>query len=250
LSIIDNNTMSGVQLPMPIFQLDEQIVFPSPELAEPNGLLAVGGDLSVERLVVAYRLGIFPWYSENDPILWWFTSPRFVLYPQELIIPKRLRRQMKNESFTVTFDHAFSKVIRACAYLRRSNDEQTWITDEMINSYTKLHKLGYAHSVECWQDNELAGGLYGVVLDRVFFGESMFTKISDSSKICFVHLVQRLKKHNFRLMDCQITTRHLLQFGAKEISGKMFRMELKNSITNLSADGAWKNDISVSHNNS
>lgn len=232
---------------MPIFQLDEQIVFPPPELAEPNGLLAVGGDLTPERLIAAYRRGIFPWFSENDPILWWFTSPRLILYPDELRIPKRLNREIKKGSFSVTFDCAFPRVIQACADVRRQNDEQTWITDEMISSYIKLHKRGYAHSVECWQNDKLAGGLYGVALDRIFFGESMFTKITNSSKICFVNLVQRLQLHNFRLIDCQMTTGHLLQFGAREISGRTFQQELQNSINNLSADGAWCNDISLNN---
>ncbi len=232
---------------MPIFQLDEQIVFPPPELAEPNGLLAVGGDLTPERLIAAYRRGIFPWFSENDPILWWFTSPRLILYPDELRIPKRLNREIKKGSFSITFDCAFSQVIQACADVHRLNDEQTWITDEMINSYIKLHKRGYAHSVECWQNDKLAGGLYGVALDRIFFGESMFTKITNSSKICFVTLIQRLQRHNFRLIDCQMTTGHLLQFGAREISGHTFQQELENSINNLSTDGAWYNDISLNN---
>ena len=230
---------------MPIFQLNKQIVFPRPELAEPNGLLAVGGDLSPERLIAAYRLGIFPWFSENDPILWWFTSPRLVLYPDELNVPKRLMREIKKGLFTITFDRAFSQVIQACADVRLKKNEQTWITDEMISGYIKLHELGYAHSVECWTKDELAGGLYGVALDRVFFGESMFTKISNCSKICFVNLVHYLRKKNFRLIDCQMTTRHLLQFGTREISGYTFQQELQNSINNLSADGAWCNDVSI-----
>lgn len=228
---------------MPIFQLNEQIVFPPPELAEANGLLAVGGDLSPERLIAAYRLGIFPWFSDNDPILWWFTSPRLVLYPDELKIPKRLNREIKKQSYTITYDRAFPEVIEACADVRRQKDEETWITDDMIRSYSKLHELGYAHSVECWKKNQLVGGLYGIALDRIFFGESMFTKASNSSKICFVNLARRLQKHNFRLIDCQMTTKHLLQFGTREIPGVVFQKELQNFIKNLSTDGVWSNDI-------
>ncbi len=230
---------------MPIYQLDEQIVFPPPELADPNGLLAVGGDLSVERLVAAYRLGIFPWYSKDDPILWWFTSPRLVLYPDELHIPKRLQRDMRSREWIITFDNAFTEVIEACAHVPRREEHETWITDEMIDGYVKLHKRGYGHSVECWSEGTLVGGLYGVALDRVFFGESMFTKQSNSSKICFIHLVTRLQKNGFRLLDCQMTTDHLLQFGTREISGSVFRKELQNNITHLSPDGAWCNDITI-----
>lgn len=232
---------------MPIFQLNENIVFPPPDLAETNGLIAIGGDLSPERLIAAYRLGIFPWFSNDGPILWWFTSPRLVLYPDELKVPRRLRREIKKDLFTITFDNSFPQVIKACADIHQQTDEKTWITDEMIKSYIKLHERGYAHSVECWQGDQLAGGLYGVALGGIFFGESMFTKITNSSKICFVKLVERLKNNNFRLIDCQMTTQHLLQFGTREISGSTFQKELKISITNLSTEGAWHDDISINN---
>ncbi len=230
---------------MPVFQLDERIIFPPQELAESNGLLAIGGDLRPERLIAAYRLGIFPWFSEGEPILWWFTTPRLVLYPDELHIPKRLRRELKKKAWSVTYDTAFAQVINMCCTVRTRQRMDTWITESMIKGYTQLHELGYIHSVECWYEGELVGGLYGVALDRIFFGESMFTTKSNSSKICLIHLVKRLQKYQYRLIDCQMTTDHLLQFGTREVSGSVFRQELQNNIMNLSPDGVWCNDISL-----
>jgi len=205
---------------MPVFRLTEDIVFPRPTLAEENGLLAVGGDLTPTRLLEAYRLGIFPWYSDGDPILWWFTSPRFVIYPEQFRIPKRLVRYMKKPLYKVTFDTAFDQVITSCASINRTHEEGTWITDEMKAAYSRLHSLGFAHSVECWHGTILAGGLYGVALDRVFFGESMFTTMANGSKIALATLVQYLKMNGFRLIDCQMRTDHLLQYGACEITGR------------------------------
>lgn len=227
---------------MPVFQLTDDIIFPQPVLAEENGLLAVGGDLSPGRLISAYRLGIFPWYSEGDPILWWFTSPRFVIYPDSFKIPKRLARYLKKPLYIVTMDRAFDQVIESCAKVRTLQGEETWITEEMKTAYTTLHDLGYAHSVECWQDGVLAGGLYGVALDRVFFGESMFTILPNGSKIALATLVGHLRERHFKLIDCQMTTDHLLQYGACEISGNEFRRHLKNYISTLSPDGTWNND--------
>ncbi len=227
---------------MPVFQLTEDITFPPPTLAEENGLLAVGGDLTPGRLINGYRQGIFPWYSEGDPILWWFTSPRFVIHPDEFRIPKRLARYLRKPTFTVTMDKAFEQVIDYCATIRTHKGEETWITDEMKNAYCQLHNLGYAHSVECWQNDMLAGGLYGVALDRVFFGESMFTRVSNSSKMALACLVGHLKKKNFGLIDCQMTTDHLMRYGAREISGRDFLRHLKNLISTTSPDGVWKND--------
>jgi leucyl/phenylalanyl-tRNA---protein transferase len=231
-----------VDLHMPVFQLTEKIVFPRPELAEKNGLLAIGGDLSPERLIVAYKSGIFPWYSQNDPILWWCTSPRLVLFPEEFRVSRRLNRDIKKPLYRITMDKAFEKVIASCARVRIDRHEQTWISPAMQNAYCHLHRLGYAHSVECWHGDELAGGLYGVALDRVFFGESMFSMLKNGSKLALAALVGFLKKRNVQLIDCQMTTTHLLGFGAREISGLEFQNSLKTLIKTLSPDGAWYDD--------
>jgi leucyl/phenylalanyl-tRNA---protein transferase len=225
---------------MPVFQLGTEISFPPPEFAEKEGLLAVGGDLSEERLLLAYSLGIFPWYSENCPILWWSPDPRLVLLPQDLVISRSLSQTMKKGKFTVTMDKAFESVIRRCADVERKQDEGTWITAEMIHAYTKLHYSGFAHSVESWYDGELSGGLYGVSLGNVFFGESMFTSISAASKVAFVKLVQQLREWGFTLIDCQVTTRHLMNFGAQEISRKRFLDMLKQSIQKPTRRGKWQ----------
>ncbi|HAM50017.1 MAG TPA: leucyl/phenylalanyl-tRNA--protein transferase [Nitrospiraceae bacterium] len=224
---------------MPIFQLSIEISFPPPEFAEKDGLLAVGGDLSEERLLLAYSMGIFPWYSENCPILWWSPDPRLVLLPGELVISRSLRQTMKKGKFTVTIDKAFEDVVRRCANVKRKEDEGTWITEDMIHAYTRLHDLGFAHSVESWCDGELSGGLYGVSLGNAFFGESMFASISDASKIAFVRLVQQLRGWGFTLIDCQVTTRHLMSFGAQEISRKKFLDMLKQSIQKTTRRGRW-----------
>ncbi len=226
---------------MPIFQLlDNTHLFPNPEFAEENGLLAVGGDLSPERLIRAYELGIFPWFSEGDPILWWFTSPRLVLFPEKIHIPKRLARFIRKSHFSVRYDTVFEEVIDACASIRQKRGEETWITDEMKNAYTRLHELGYAHSVEYWENNTLTGGLYGVSLGRVFFGESMFSSTSNASKVALVALAKLLQQKDYRIIDCQMTTSHLLQFGACEVSGKRFSKYLQEFITNSSSEGHWR----------
>ncbi len=233
---------------MPVFQLTEKIVFPRPELAEENGLLAIGGDLRPERLIAAYRSGIFPWYSRHDPILWWFISPRLVLFPDEFRISKRLGRDIRKAPYRITTDRAFERVIASCARVRTDRDEPTWISTEMQTAYCILHKIGYAHSVECWQGEELAGGLYGVVLGHVFFGESMFTILKNGSKIALQALVDILKKRNIQLIDCQMTTSHLLKFGAREISGQQFRTYLTTLIKTLSPDGAWHDESTTPGN--
>ena len=227
---------------MPVFQLTEKIIFPHPDLAEETGLLAVGGDLSVPRLIAAYRLGIFPWYSDNDPILWWFTSPRLVLFPAELRVTKRLNRYYKNSVLRMTINQAFDKVIMSCAATRRARDEGTWITQDMLQAYKKLHRKRYAHSVECWHGDSLVGGLYGIALGRVFFGESMFTSVTDGSKIALVGLVELLKNKGVELIDCQMTTQHLLRFGAREIEGKEFQKKLAQLIQSTTPDGKWTNE--------
>ncbi len=226
---------------MPIFQLTKQIQFPHPDYAEDNGLLAVGGDLSPERLIMAYSQGIFPWFSEGDPILWWFIKPRLVIFPEEFRIPKRLKRYSKTTSTIITYDKAFSQVIRECAEIRTETGTETWISPGMQEAYTTLYQLGFAHSVECWQDNLLVGGLYGIALDRVFFGESMFSRIKCGSQFALIALVQYLKEKNFQLIDCQMTTNHLLRFGAREISGGEFQAHLKKNIKNFIPYDNWNN---------
>ena len=225
---------------MPVFQLTEKIIFPDPKLAEENGLLAVGGDLSTERLLLAYSNGIFPWYSAGEPILWWSPSPRLVIFPDEFKVPKRLARFIKQQKYEVTMDQAFQQVIMACANATDRQEKGTWIDRDMVESYTRLHELGYAHSVECWLDDELAGGLYGIALGRIFFGESMFSIQPNSSKVALVSLVDKFKELDFDLIDCQLKTEHLMQFGAREIPGNEFQDYLANGVS-LATKGKWQN---------
>ncbi len=224
---------------MPVFQLTDKIVFPPPELAEPNGLLAVGGDLSSIRLIAAYAQGIFPWYTEGEPLVWWFTHPRMVLFPEEIRISRRLARYHRNTQTVCTINRAFAEVINCCAETGKDHREETWITKDMITAYNELNRLGYAHSVECWEMDKLVGGLYGIAIGNVFFGESMFSKISNSSKFALMHLVDFLNNHHYRLIDCQMSTNHLASFGAKEISGRHFQMLLKEHITTLKPRKIW-----------
>jgi len=215
---------------MPIFELPKEHVFPPPELARGDGLLAVGGDLSTRRLILAYRQGIFPWYNPGEPILWWSPDPRLILEPSNLHVSRRLGRIIRQERLQVTLDRAFKEVIRACSETRMKKGEGTWLTPEMIEAYTELHCLGKAHSIETWQGDRLVGGLYGIAIGRVFFGESMFTKASDASKVAFVNLVRQLSEWDFAMIDCQVTTWHLLRFGAKEIPRSSFLERLKKLI--------------------
>ncbi|MEF3168614.1 MAG: leucyl/phenylalanyl-tRNA--protein transferase [Deltaproteobacteria bacterium] len=216
---------------MPMFILDPNDPFPPPELAGPDGLLAVGGDLSPERIIRAYKKGIFPWYNPGEPVLWWSPDPRCVLEPECLHVSRRLMRTIRQARFTVTFDTAFDEVITSCAAIRLSNGTGTWLTPEMILAYKRLHAMGLAHSVEAWDKDVLAGGLYGIALGQVFFGESMFTRIKDASKVAFVTLVQDLSAHGFRLIDCQVRSDHLLSFGAKEISREDFHARLNDLLS-------------------
>jgi leucyl/phenylalanyl-tRNA--protein transferase len=225
---------------MPVFQLSKDIIFPNPLLAESDGLLAIGGDLSPLRLLTAYRAGIFPWYTEGEPILWWSPTPRLVLFPNEFHLPKRLGRTIKNTSFTLTTDQAFSAVINSCAKIREKAGEGTWITTEMINAYCKLHQMGFCHSVECWQDNTLVGGLYGIALDRVFFGESMFSIVTDASKVALATLVRIAETLPLQMIDCQMTTSHLQQFGCREISGVLFQDLLQQYIQTTKNRKKWR----------
>ncbi|HCC54563.1 MAG TPA: leucyl/phenylalanyl-tRNA--protein transferase [Desulfobulbaceae bacterium] len=226
---------------MPVFQLTDNLCFPPPALAREDGLLAVGGDLSVPRLLQAYQQGIFPWYSPNDPILWWSPNPRLVLIPQEFHLARRLTRTIRQQTFHITFDTNFAQVIIACAQTRRKEGQGTWIDEAMIMAYCQLHSQGYAHSVECWQDAELVGGLYGVSLGGIFFGESMFSLVPNSSKIALTTLVDRLKTWDFELIDCQIGTGHLQRLGAKEISGAEFSTRLTQALNKPTHRGQWRN---------
>ena len=209
--------------------LDQSSIdFPPTERAldDPNGLLAVGGDLSPERLIQAYRKGIFPWYNEGQPILWWSPSPRMVLYPDQMHTGRTLRKLAKKKLFTVTVDQAFREVIDRCATVSRNGELGTWITEEMADAYAHMHEIGIAHSVEAWHGNKLVGGLYGIGLGKVFFGESMFSEVSGASKIAFATLVLQLKKWDFKLIDCQVHTEYLESFGATEIDRKEFESQL------------------------
>ncbi len=208
---------------MPVFLLSKELYFPDPELSEPNGLLAVGGDLRVERLILAYKNGIFPWYGVGEPILWWCPDPRLVLFPEELHVSRRLRRTIKQNKFRVSWDEAFVDVITLCKNTRT----ETWITDEMRNAYIDLYKAGYALSIEAWEGNTLVGGLYGVKIGKVFFGESMFAQKKDASKVAFVQGIDHLTKMGIRLIDCQVETEHLKSFGARLIPRQIFLTLLK-----------------------
>ena len=199
---------------------NDKISFPPLEHATEHGLLAAGGDLSVTRLLTAYRLGIFPWFNQQDPILWWSPDPRMVLAPNQLKISKSLNKKLRRGDFQVTFDTAFHDVMLACAaprFKQSSKTHDTWIHDEMISAYIDLHEKGYAHSVECWQDAKLIGGLYGVAIGKMFFGESMFSFVTDSSKVALVSLAQQLQRWHFPLIDCQVHSDHLASLGAKTL---------------------------------
>ncbi len=206
---------------MPLFALDKELIFPPVHLAEADGLLAVGGDLSAKRLLLAYRSGIFPWY-EGEHILWWCPDPRFVLFPEELKISKSMRQLLKKDAFDFTINRAFSQVIGNCKTIARREQASTWITNEVKEAFIHLHQLGFAHSAEVWHDGELAGGLYGVRLGNIFFGESMFSKESNASKYAFIKYVEFLKTENVVMVDCQVYTEHLESLGARMIPREEF----------------------------
>lgn len=224
---------------MPIYRLIDKLIFPPSALAEPDGLLAVGGDLSPNRLLEAYRQGIFPWYSPGDPILWWSPQPRLVLEPASIHVSKSLRKEIARNKFQIKLDTAFSQVLRECAMIPRRESEGTWITPEMQEAYIRLHKLGFAHSVECWQDEDLVGGLYGLSLGKCFFGESMFAKKSNASKIALVALANILEEWGFQLIDCQVTTQHLIRLGACEIDRADFLLRLRAALCFPDRVGPW-----------
>lgn len=218
----------------------EVLVFPDPREAMDGGLLAFGGDLSPSRLLLAYRSGIFPWYSQGDPILWWSPDPRLVLFPEKLKISKSLRKILKSGRFEIRMDTAFGEVIYACGMMPREGQDGTWILPEMIEAYEELHHLGYAHSVETYMEGELVGGLYGVSLGGVFFGESMFSREPDASKSALAALVTFCLEQGIGLIDCQVTTDHLMRMGAEEIERNRFLDLLKLSLEKETLMGAWR----------
>ena len=211
---------------MPIFALDEDLQFPDPNLAEADGLLAIGGDLSAPRLIQAYKSGIFPWFEDDVP-LWWSPDPRFVLFPAEIKISTSMKTLLKRKAFTFTINKSFSEVIRNCKSVRRDGQAGTWITEEMQEAYNELNRLGYAISAEAWNDGELVGGLYGVRMGKIFFGESMFSHQSNASKYAFISLVQQLKSEGVELIDCQVYTAHLESLGARMIPRKEFLKKIQ-----------------------
>ena len=202
--------------------LNDNIIFPSVEMATEEGIVAIGGDLSVERLLLAYRSGIFPWYSEGEPIVWWSPDPRFVLFPEKLRVTKSMQSVLNNGTFRFTIKRAFTAVIQNCKTVYRKEQEGTWITPAVQQAYTQLHELGYAHSAEAWMNGELVGGLYGIRLGNVFFGESMFSKVSNASKFAFINYVKQLQKEKVALIDCQVYTAHLESLGATMIKRSKF----------------------------
>jgi len=210
-------------------------------LLDPNGLLAAGADLSAERLLGAYSRGIFPWFNQDEPVLWWSPDPRMVLFPAELKVSRSLRKRLRRRDYEIRTDTAFHQVMIGCAAPRR-DQESTWISPMMIDAYTQLHRLGAAHSVETWIDGELAGGLYGVSLGRVFYGESMFSRVSDASKIAFVHLARQLARWDFGLIDCQMKTAHLASLGARDISRQEFSRRLAVLVNYPGITGHWQFD--------
>jgi leucyl/phenylalanyl-tRNA--protein transferase len=228
--------------------LDADTPFPAVRnaLRHPNGLLAAGGDLSAQRLLAGYRQGIFPWFSEGDPILWWSPDPRMVLFPDEVKISRSLAKVLRNRPHEIRFDSAFSEVMAGCA-APRVGQPGTWITQGMRRAYETLHELGHAHSVETWLDGGLAGGLYGVALGRVFFGESMFTRARDASKIALVALVERCKSEGISLIDCQMHTAHLATLGAREIPRREFARRLEELVHYPKAPGRWSGVAWSSH---
>jgi len=223
---------------MPVYSLGSEPVFPPAEYSNPDGILAVGGDLSPERLIAAYTHGIFPWYSSETPIIWWSPDPRFVVFPSDVKVSKSMRQVLKREIFEIKFDTSFREVITACSG-KRKHEKGTWITAEMIEAYVVLHKLGYAHSIEAWHKGKLAGGLYGVSLGGMFFGESMFSRESNASKAAFIVLAHNLVNLGFDLIDSQVHTDHMESLGAFEMDRDIFLGIVKKSVKRDSIKGNW-----------
>ena len=227
---------------MPVFWLTEkELSFPDPELANEDGILAVGGDLSMERLLLAYQSGLFPWYNPEDPILWWSPDPRFVLFPEELKIAKSMRSYFNQRKFEVTFDKEFEQVMRACKeQYRKGQGGGTWISEDMVEAYCNLYEAGFAHSVEVWKGAELVGGLYGICLGKIFFGESMFSKVNNASKVGFITLVRILEDRGFELIDCQQETQHLKSLGGRSIKRSDFLKYIEQNKNEKTMPGSWK----------
>jgi leucyl/phenylalanyl-tRNA--protein transferase len=224
---------------MPLFRLSDRIEFPPAWLARSDGLLCIGGDLEPQRLVLAYKNGIFPWFSSNEPILWWSPDPRLVLYPKDIRVSRSLKKKIKKNIFEIRINTAFEQTIKACSQPRQNKEEGTWLIDGMIEAYTDLHKMGFAHSVEAWFEGCLVGGLYGISIGRSFFGESMFSRKPDASKIALVALAKHLAAYHFDLIDCQVTTDHLLSMGATEIPRDNFLDTLSHSIDAKVPANVW-----------
>lgn len=227
---------------MPVYRIPDALVFPHPELAEPGGLLGVGGDLRPERLLLGYANGIFPWYSEGQPILWFSPDPRFVLPIDELRVPRSLRKRIRRGDYRITLDTAFADVIAGCKEAYRPGQSGTWITEDMERAYIALHERGFAHSVEAWRGDELVGGLYGVALGRLFSGESMFARASDASKVAFVWLVKQLEAWGFPLVDSQVGTDHLARFGGRDIDRADYLQALPELVEAPGRVGKWAFD--------
>jgi leucyl/phenylalanyl-tRNA--protein transferase len=225
---------------VPIYRLGRDTTFPDPSLAEPDGLLAVGGDLRPERLLTAYAEGIFPWFDERSPLLWWSPDPRLVLEPARLHVSRSLARTMRRGAYRVSADAAFEQVIRRCAERARPGQRGTWITPAMVDAYVALHRLGFAHSFEAWEGETLAGGLYGVSLGAAFFGESMFADRPDASKVAFVRSVEWLTARGVSLVDCQVRTEHLVSLGAEEIPRADFLARLRAALEARTLRGRWE----------
>ncbi len=225
---------------MPIYRLPPDIIFPDPNEADDDGLLACGGDLSPQRLLTAYAQGIFPWpYRPNWPMLWFSPNPRIVLVPEALHVSRSLRKTLRKREFAIRFDTAFTQVVHACAVIARPGQDGTWITAEMLQAYSRLHDLGFAHSAEAWFEGDLVGGLYGVSLGAAFFGESMFAHRRDASKVAFVHLVRHLRAWGFHFIDCQVHTDHMERFGAIAWSRKRFLTALQHALRVPTHHGRW-----------
>lgn len=225
---------------MPLFRLSEHIDFPPPWFARSDGLLCVGGDLSPKRLLLAYKKGIFPWFSKNEPILWWSPDPRLVLFPENIRVSRSLNKTIRKNKYTIRVNTAFEQTILCCAKPRKKGEEGTWLIEDMIEAYIELHALGHAHSVEAWLGDRLAGGLYGVSIGRSFFGESMFSSEKDASKVALVALANLLRENKFDMIDCQVTTSHLLNMGAVEISRTKFIKILDQSVKKPVDSNIWK----------
>jgi len=224
---------------MPVYLLDDSLIFPHPAHAEPSGLLAVGGDLSVPRLLLAYRNGIFPWYSENNPILWFSPDPRLMLFFPDLYVSRKLKKVLKSGRFEVMFDTSFGEVIRNCSAVGREGQSGTWITGDMIDAYTELHNRGYAHSVETYHEGKLVGGLYGVAIGGVFFGESMFHVMSEASKVALFYLVESLRERGFDFIDSQVPNSHMKSMGGKEVERERFLDMLGEAVNRKTPLGKW-----------